>query len=539
MSPLPRLRTILGLLLPLLAVSILWSQTAVESGNRTQTLHLGNMTEPNDLDPHICDSSQTFNIIMALYEGLTQYHPQTAEPVPALAERWETSADNVTWTFHLRKNARWSNGDPVTAADFVFSFQRMLSPALGAEYARTLYLLKNGAAYHTGQITDPSQIGARAIDDHTLELTLDHPIPYLPAVLSHAAWYPVHRATIEKFGKFDQRGLPWTRPEHIVTNGYFTLTEWRPSQFIRLTKSQTYWDRDNVKLNEVFFYPIESEDAEERAFRSGQLHVTSRVPISKIATYRKERPDVLHDTPALITYFYSFNINRPPLDDIRVRRALSLAIERDIITRFITRGGQQPAGHFTPPNTAGFTSRTATLTNIPEAKKLLREAGYPDGRGFPRVEILYNTSEAHRAIAEAIQQMWKKHLGISVGLYNQEGKVWSDTMRQQNYQIARTAWGGDYVDPSTFLEVFLSDSGNNHTGWKNAEYDRLVIEAKSTADQARRYELFQRAEEILQQEMPIAPIYFYVRNTLRVPSVKGWYGNPLDNIPLKGVYLQP
>jgi oligopeptide transport system substrate-binding protein len=244
-------------------------------------------------------------------------------------------------------------------------------------------------------------------------------------------------------------------------------------------------------------------------------------------------------TSPLSTYFYSFNINRPPLDDIRVRRALSLAIERDIITRFITRGGQQPAGHFTPPNTAGFTSRTATLTNIPEAKKLLREAGYPDGRGFPKLEILYNTMETHRAIAEAIQQMWKKHLGITVSLYNQEAKVWNDSMNQQNYQIARAAWGGDYVDPSTFLEVFLSDSGNNHTGWKNAEYDRLVIQAKSTTDQARRYELFQRAEEILQQEMPIAPIYFYVRNTLRVPSVKGWYGNPLDNIPLKGVYLQP
>jgi oligopeptide transport system substrate-binding protein len=525
--------------LPLFFVSSLWSQTAVESGNRTQTLHVGNMTEPNDLDPHICDSDMTFNIILSLYEGLTQYHPKTNEPVPAVAEGWETSSDNLTWTFHLRKNAKWSNGDPVTAADFVFSFQRILSPALGAQYAQTLYPLKNAAAYNTGKITDREQIGARAIDDHTLELTLEHPVPYLPAVLCHTAWYPVHRATIEKFGKFDQRGLTWTRPGNLVSNGYFTLVDWKPSQMVRVAKSQTYWDRDNVKLNEVIFYPIESEDAEERAFRSGQLHVTTRVPASKIAVYRKERPEVLHDEPVLSTYFYSFNINRPPLGDQRIRRALSLAIDRNVITKFILRGGQQPAGHFTPPGTAGFTSRTSSLTNIPEAKKLLSEAGYPDGKGLPRLEILYNNSETHRAIAEAIQQMWKKNLGITVGLYNQEGKVWSDSMRQQNYQIARTGWGGDYIDPSSFLEIMLSDSGNNHTGWKSAEYDRLIFEAKNTADQAKRYELFQRCEEILQQETPIAPIYFYVRNVLRLPEVKGWYSAPLDHHPLKGVSLEP
>jgi oligopeptide transport system substrate-binding protein len=377
------------------------------------------------------------------------------------------------------------------------------------------------------------------VDEQTLELTLEHPVPYLAAVVCHASWYPVHRPTLEKFGKVDQRGLPWTRPGNLVSNGYFTLADWRPSQFIRVVKSTTYWDRDNVKLNEAIFYPIESDDGEERAFRSGQLHLTTRVPSSKIAVYRKERPEVLHDDPLLATYYYIFNLGKPPLDDVRVRRALALAINREAITKFVVRGGQQPAGSLTPPGTAGFTSRGTALTDIVTARKLLAEAGFPEGKGFPRLDILYNTSEAHRSIAEAIQQMWKNNLGINVGLYNQEGKVWSDSMRQKNYQIARMAWVGDYIDPSSFLDIMTGDSGNNATGWKNAEYDRLIAEAQKTGDQVKRYDLFQRCEEILQEDMPIAPIYFYVHNTLRVPEVKGWYGNPLDLHSLKGVYLQP
>jgi oligopeptide transport system substrate-binding protein len=522
-----------------LLVSSLWSQTAVQNGNRTQTLHLGNMGEPNDLDPHICDSHETFNIVAALYEGLAQYDPKTSEPTPAVAERWETSADNLTWTFHLRKAARWSNGEPLTAHDFVFGLQRMLSPALAAQYAQTLYVLKNAEAFNTGKITDASQIGARAIDDHTLELSLNHPVPYLAGLVCHAAWYPVHRASIEKLGAIDQRGLPWTRPGNLVSNGYFTLADWKPSQFIRLTKSETYWDRDNVKLNEVIFYPIESADAEERGFRSGQLHVTRQVPNSKIATYRKERPDVLQDDPVLSVYYYNFNTEKPPLNDVRVRRALALAIDRNVIVKFVTRGGELPAGNFTPPGTAGFTAKSVSLTDLATARKLLAEAGFPGGKGFPRVDILYNTSEGHKSIAEAIQQMWKKNLGVDIGLYNQEAKVWLDSMRQKNYQISRAGWGGDYLDPSTFLDIMAGDSGNNHTNWKSAEYDRLLAEARSTADQAKRFELFQRCEQILAEEMPIMPIYFYVRNTLRLPEVKGWYGNLLDHHPLKGVYLQP
>jgi oligopeptide transport system substrate-binding protein len=514
-------------------------ETAVASGNRLQILHIGNLTEPNDLDPQIADSQQTFNVVAALFEGLAQYDPQTNRPVPAVAESWEVAADNLTWTFHLRAAARWSNGDPVTAHDFVFAYQRMLSANLAAEYAYLLFNLKNGQAYYRGKITDFAQVGARADDDHTLVLTLEQPVPYLPAMVCHHSWYPLHRPTLEKFGRVDQRGNAWTRPGNLVGNGYFTLAEWKPDQYIRGIKSQTYWDRDHVRLNEVFFYPIESEDAEERTFRSGQLHVTSTMPISKIAVYEKEHSPAYHPHVFLGTFFLRFNTTKPPLGDPRVRRALSLAIDRERFVRGVLRGHQLPAGHLTPPDTAGFTATSAVVFDLPKAKKLLAEAGFPDGKGFPHLEILYNTTEANRLICEALQQMWHTGLGIDIGMLNQEAKVQSDSMRRLDYQIGRYAWIGDYLDPSTFLDLMLSDGGNNETGWKNAEYDRVVIEADHAPDPVRRNTLYQRAEQILVEEAPVAPVYFYTRNNLVRPEVKGWFGNLLDVHPLKGVYLDP
>ena len=511
--------------------------TAVSAGNRDQVIHIGNLSEPVDLDPHIISSHQDFQVVMALFEGLAQYDPKTSEPIPALAERWETSADNLTWTFHLRRNGKWSNGEPVTAHDFVWSFQRMLMPGLGAEYANMLFVLKNAEELFTKKISDPAQLGARATDDHTLVLTLARPTPYLLSMLCHSAWYPLHRATVEKFGQADQRGNQWTRPGNMVSNGYFRLVEWKPNQLIRVERSETYWDREQVKLKGAVFYPIESGDAEERSFRSGQLHVTTTLPISKIAVYEKEGKEFYHPHSHLATYVFRFNVNVPPLNDARVRRALAMAIDRPTLVREVTRGGQLPAGNFCPPDIAGFTARVKVPTDPAAAKALLAEAGFPDGKGFPKLEILFNTNESHRQICEAIQQMWKKTLGIDVGLYNQEAKVWNDSMRTLNYQIARFAWVGDYLDPSTFLDILTGDNGNNQTGWKNAEYDRLIEQANNTADKAKRYELYQRCEEILAQECPVAPIYFYARNNLRRPEVKGWYGNLLDNHPLKGVYL--
>lgn len=514
-------------------------ETAVASGNRDQVLHIGNLVEPNDLDPQVADSQQTNNVCMAFFEGLAQYDPKTNEPLPAVAERWESTPDAKTWTFHLRRNARWSNAEPVTARDFVFAFRRILSPNLAAEYASMLFVLKNAQEFNAGKIKDPEQIGARAVDDYTLVLTLDHPVPYLPTMVCHSAWYPLNRACLEKFGPVDQRGTAWTRPGNLVGNGYFTLVEWKPHQFVRGKKSPTYWDADQVKLNEVYFYPIESEDAEERTFRAGQLHVTATLPISKVAVYEKENSGFYAPHVFLATFFLRFNTAKPPLNDIRVRRALSLAIDRERFVRDVMRGHQLPAGHLTPPDTAGFTAKAKVQFDLPAAQKLLADAGFPEGKGFPKLELLYNTTEANRLIAEALQQMWRKGLGIDISLLNQEAKVQSVTMRTGDYQIGRFAWVGDYLDPSTFLELMTGDSGNNMTRWRNAEYDRVYAEANQTADSTRRYELYQRLEEIIATESPIAPIYFYTRNNLVRPEVKGWHGNLLDSHPLKGVYLDP
>lgn len=533
----------------LFVVTILWlglvacnrRETAVAEGNRTQTLQLGNLSEPNDLDPAFLDSQQTFNIVMALMEGLCQYDPQSSLPVPAVAERWEVSADNLTWTFHLRANARWSNGDPVTAGDFVYAYRRCLSPALGAEYAAMLFALKNGEEYYQGKIRDFSQVGAVAVDARTLVLHLSHPVPYLPKLVCHSIWYPIHAATIEKFGRIDQRGSLWTRPGNYVGNGPFILSAWKPHQIIRVTRSPTYWNRDEVRLKGINFYPIESASTEEAMFRTGQLHVTSTIPIDKIAVYRHDLKlsAFLRQPPILATYFFRFNVDKPPLNDVRVRRALSYVINRREMVERVTLGGQLPAGCFTPPDTAGFTATAAVPYDPVRARQFLAEAGYPGGKGFPQLEFLYNTSEGHRKIAEAIQQMWRRELGIEITLVNQEGKVWSDTMRQRNYQIARMAWIGDYVDPSTFLDIMTGNNGNNLTGWDSPEYDRLIAEAGQTADETKRYALYQRCEQILADECPIAPLYFYTRDNLRLPSVKGWYDNLVDLHPYTGVYIDP
>uniref|UniRef100_UPI00404B3CD9 peptide ABC transporter substrate-binding protein n=1 Tax=Cephaloticoccus sp. TaxID=1985742 RepID=UPI00404B3CD9 len=514
-------------------------ESAVTEANRTQTLLLGNLSEPNDLDPAYPDSQQTANIVIALMEGLCQYDAKTSLPVPAVAESWEASNDSLTWTFHLRPTARWSNGEPLTAKDFVYSYRRNLSPGLGAEYTTMLFALKNGQAFYDGTVTDFAEVGVKAVDDHTLVLQLSHPIPYLPKLLCHTIWFPVHQATIEKFGRIDQRGSKWTRPDNYVGNGPFILKDWLPNQIIRVTKSPTYWNRDAVRLNGINFYPVEANSTEEAMFRTGQLHITAQMPIDKIAVYRDDpRLAVfLHQAPMLATYYFRFNTRHKPLDDVRVRRALATSIDRREMVEKVTLGGQPPAGHLTPPGIAGFDPDVDQPYDPELARKLLAEAGYSGGQGFPALEFLYNTNESHRKIAEAIQQMWRRELGINITLVNQEGKVWSDTMRTGHYDIARMAWVGDYVDPSTFLDIMTTGNGNNETGWGSPEYDRLIAEATTTADEAKRYALYERCEQILADECPIAPLYFYNRNNLILPSVKGWYDNPVDMHPYVGVYL--
>jgi oligopeptide transport system substrate-binding protein len=513
-------------------------ETRVSSGDREQILYVGNGTEPQDLDPNIITGVQEFHILMSLLEGLVAEDPVDLHPVPGVAESWESSPDGKIWTFHLRKNAKWSNGEPVTARDFFESYKRILSPGLASEYSYMHYIVHNAQAYNEGKIKDFNQTGYKVLDDYTLQVTLDNSTPYFLSLLMHHSWYPVHLPTVAKYGDPYTRGSKWTRPGRFVGNGSFVLTQWRVNDVVAVEKSPTYWDRDRVRLKGIRFYPIESDDTEERAFRAGQLHITETLPLSKIRPYEKEHPEFLHIIPYLGTYFYRLNVTKPPLNDKRVRQALAMAIDRESLVKDVTKGGQLPALSMTPPGTAGYTSRAQLSEDISKAKKLLAEAGYPDGKGFPKVELLYNTAEAHRTIAEAIQQMWKTRLGVEVQLVNQEWKVYLDSQRTMNYQICRFAWIADYVDPNSFLDMWLTNGGNNQTGWSNAEYDRLIAEAARTTDLKARLEVFQKAEAILLDELPVIPAYFYTRVHLNRPEVKGWYPTILDNHPYKYVYLE-
>jgi len=523
----------------LLAAGCVRRETPVEAGIRDQTLYLGNGSEPRDLDPDVVVSYNDFNIVLALFEGLTNIDERTSVPVPGVAARWETSADGLTWTFHLRPEARWSNGDPLTAQDFVFGIHRALSPRLASEYAYVLYPLKNAEAFNAGRLTDFSQVGVRAVDAHTLEFRLARPAPYLAAAATLPAWFPVHRASIEKLGRFDDRSVPWTRPETMVCNGPFRLEEWSPNNRVVVVRNRDYWDAAHVRLNRIVFYPIENANTQEAAFRAGQLHITSDVPLTKIAFYRREHPAELRIDPFLDTAFLRFNTRRAPFTDPRVRQALARAFDRAALCREVLLGGQQPAHGLTPPGTAGYTARAEIPDDFAGARRLLAEAGYPGGRGFPRVEIQFATLELNQRLLEAVQQMWRRELGIEVTLANKEQRVWLNDERQLNYDISYAHWIGDYVDPSTYLELFTSDGGNNSTGWADPEYDRLVRAAAAELDPARRNELYQQAEALLLREAPIAPIYFGTRIYLCQPAVRNWYPALLGIHQYKNVYLAP
>jgi len=504
-------------------------ESNVATGNREGILHLGNGTDPQELDPHIVTGIPEHNILTALLEGLVAKDPATLEPIPAVAERWEVSEDGKHYRFYLRHNARWSNGDPLTAEDFAWSWWRALQPALGNQYAYMLFAIKGAEAYYKGELTDFDQVGVKVIDDYTLDVTLTNPTPYFLQLLDHYSYYPVHRATIEKFGAPDERGSQWTRPGNFVGNGPYNLSEWRLFKRVVVSKNPYYWDADTVSINAIHFHPTENVTTEERMFRSGQLHRTGSIPIDKVATYRKNHPELLYTQAYLGNYFYRFNTKVPQLSDKRVRQALAMTIDRDAIVKQVTKGDELPAYTFTPPDTLGYTAPDAFRYDPEKARQLMTEAGYPGGEGFPVTELLYNTSEGHRKIAVAIQQMWNKELGIKIVLNNQDWKVYLNSVDTGDYAIARAGWIGDYVDPNTFLDMWLTDGGNNRTGWSNPRYDELIIKlAPEASDREERYRLMREAEALLLKDMPVIPIYIYTSKSLVHPSLKGLKPNLLN-----------
>ena len=512
-------------------------ESSVDRGNREKILHRGISHDLASLDPHLATQTSDYSVLSALLEGLVAEDPVDLHPVPGVAERWEVSPDGLSYRFFLRENAKWSNGDPVTAQDFIASWRRILTPSLGSDYANLFFVIQGAEAFHKALSTF-EQVGLSAPDPRTLQVKLEHPSPYFLSQLTFMAWYPVHLKSIEKLGSTTDRSNTWAQPGTFVGNGPFNLTAWSEGQEIVVEKSPTYWDSQAVRLQGIHFHAIDSIDAEERAFRARQLHITEALPPSKVESYRRDSPQFLRMDPLLGTYFYRLNTTRPFLNDVRIRRALALAVDRTAIVEKILRAGQLPAHSFTPPKTAGYTPNASLPTDFAAARELLVEAGYPGGKGLPAFELLFNTSESHRTVAEAIQEMWRRELGIEVRLTNQELKGTLEARQAGSFQIMRSVWIADFIDPASFLDIWRSDSGNNYTGWKNADYDALLFTAARESNEAARLALFQKAEALLLNAAPMIPIYHYTHAFLIQPSVKGWHPTLLDHHPYKHVWLE-
>lgn len=532
-----KLRFLLALVLSLSFLGCGSSESKVSTAHLDSILYMGNGTEPQDLDPHVVTGVPESHILMALLEGLVIRHPDGLDPLPGAAKSWNVSEDGKIYTFNIRNTALWSNGDPVTAHDFVYSWKRMLIPSLGSKYPDMLYDVVNAEKFNKGLIADFDLVGVKAIDDKTLEVTLENRANYFLRLLAHYTTRPVHKATIEKFGSIDTIGSQWTRPGNFIGNGPFTLDQWKLNKVLIVKKSNNYWDAENVKLNEIHFFPIDNTSREDLMFRAGQLHVTSTIPPEKVEVYREEYPNNIHIDPYYGTYYYRFNTEKEPFDNKLVRQALSLALDRRQIVDKVAKGGQSPAFSFTPPDPNGYYPPTQLDFNPKKAKELLKQAGYTEG-AFPSFELLYNTSEGHQKLAQAIQQMWKTNLGLDVTLANTDWKVYLSRQSVGDFSVARAGWIGDYEDPKSFLDMMVTGRGNNQTGWSNSDYDNLLIKAAQSSSQKERFNFLYKAEEILMDELPIIPVYTYTRIYMLHESVKGWNPNLLDSHPYQFVSIE-
>lgn len=577
-----------------------------------------NESEVASVDPALITGQPEGRICWALFEGLTRYEPKTLDPIPGTAESWEISDDLRVYTFHLREDAFWSNGEPVTAHDFYYSIRRLLDPMTASRYAYQAWYIKNARRYTMGAagiapgdpvevelnpapdlpntirgallfgtlvrieggdaetkedgsspkdrifvveingqerrfqaaeadatlpegieacrqvLLDFREVGIRVIDDRTLETTLTNPTPYWLSLLAFYPLAPVNRGCVEKYGS-----PAWTRPENIVTNGAFRLTDRRIRDRIRLTRSDNYWDREHVRLHVIDALSIDDRTTALNLYLTGKadwITVPPAVALREMLAGVPMRPD-LHIFPQLTTYFYMVNTTRKPLDDVRVRQALSLALDRDEIVRVATAAGEMPAYSLVPPSLPGYEQQKCPQRDPDRARELLAEAGYPGGRGMEKLEIHYNTDQAHQAIAELARKQWQRELGINVSLRNEEWGSAQDTQNQMKYMISRRSWGGDYLDPNTFLDMYITDGENNNTGFSNAEYDRLIAEAAREPDKEKRMRLLEQAERILMDKLPILPIYFYVSRNMVKTYVHGWYSNLQDTHPLRSIWI--
>ncbi len=507
--------------------------------------------DPKTIDPQLNSAVDGSTIIHNAFEGLMR-EDENSKIVPGTAEKYEVSDDGTVYTFHIRKDAKWSDGKPVVAGDFEYAWKRALNPKVAAEYAYQLFYIKNGAAYYNqekvgGKVATAEDVGVKVIDDNTLEVTLEAPVPYFLSLAAFPTYFPVRKDIIE--GNEEK----WTlKPDTYISNGPFKMSEWKEKESITFVKNENYWDAKNVKLETLEVKLIDDQITYLNAFKSGEIDVIESPPQAEIPTLLDEGTAKIY--PYLGTYFYVINVSdkakdvdpkaAEALSNPKFRKALSLAIDKQLIVDKVAQGGQAPATSYVPAGILDsigeefqkdYSSKGA---NIEEAKKLLEEAGYPNGEGAPTITFTFNTDQGHQNIAQAVQDMWKTNLGINVELKNEEWAVFQDTRNNFQYSMARHGWIADYNDPMTFLDMWTTGNGQNNAGYSNKEYDKLIAQAKVELDDAKRTELLHKAEDILMDESPIIPLYYYTNVLCIDKNVKGTYKSPLGQMEFRDAYVE-
>jgi oligopeptide transport system substrate-binding protein len=515
-------------------------ETLVDLGGREQVLHFGNKDEPADLDPQISEASSTNKLLGSLFQGLVVFAGDGLTVLPGMADTWSISPDGLTYTFHIRDGARWSNGQPLTSRDFLDTYMRLLDPQLGCQDAGWAYPIRGARDFLEGRSSDPASVGISAPDPHTFVMILGHPAPYMLMLLTTHIFYPVYMPSLDANGGRRQRGGPWTRPGVLVSNGPFTLNEWRPNAYVSVKRNPNFWDAGHVLLNEVRFYPTDDENSEERAFRAGQLHVTFRLPKAKVPVYRADHPKELHIVPVLRTNYLTFNVTKAPFTDSRVRRAFSLALDREKLVHAALGELGTAAHSFVRPRTGGYMPGQAFPYDPLEARKLLESAGFPGGVGLPPVEFTLNGNTGTTiAVAEVIQQMWADNLGVRVNLSPLEFKVYLSIGREKQFQVLLEGWTYALPDARDMLEQGITGDPGNDSCASFPDYDAAFAATDSTGDQAVRRQAFDRMEAVNAREVFYAPVYYTNQGFLVHPSVRGWQDNAIDTVDWRGLHLEP
>ncbi len=515
--------------------------SSVDQAARDGILLIGNNSEPQSIDPHLATAVSDGRIIGTLLEGLVRPDPKDVTQVhPAVAESWSCDDEARVWQFQLRESARWSDGKPVRAEDFVYAYQRLLHPEFGGKYAQMLYPIEGAQAYNQGS-ADWNSVGVRALSDNKLEIRLVGPTPHLLELLLHYTWFPIPAHHVEKYGGMLDRKNSWTRVENWVGNGAYVLREHRYNHFLEVAASPQYWRAAELRNKGIRFLPIVNGFTETRMFFDGKLHITNNVPPEMISYAKKQGGEQFVQSPYYSCVFYRLNTKRAPLTDLRVRKALSLAIDRDALVNQVVRGAGEVTMGFTP-RSEGFAPSLPTLPAAQQAREqlarqLLKEAGFPEGEGFPTIELMTSSREVQRIMAETIQAFWKETLGIQAEIRVYEWTAYKAAQQNGDYQVSSSSWSGDFLDPSNFVELWRSGGGNNNTGWASPAYDAELQAAQRSVSRASRMQHLENAEEIMLAEQPVIPLYWGHRTYLVSPMVRGFYPCLLEIQPLDAVEL--